>query len=63
MFERSLSRWPGLEKVVQKASPAGRPADPEEVANVAVFMCSPSATYINGTGLLIDAGMLVTANT
>lgn len=62
MLERSLGRWPGLEKMIQAASPVGRPADPEEVANVAVFMCSPSATYINGTGLLIDAGMLVTAN-
>lgn len=62
MLERSLGRWKGLEQVIQKASPAGRPATPEEVANVAVFLCSPSASYINGTGLLIDAGMTVTAH-
>ncbi|KAF7874332.1 hypothetical protein EAF04_003004 [Stromatinia cepivora] len=58
----SLGRWKGLEQVIQKASPAGRPATPEEVANVAVFLCSPSASYINGAGLLIDAGMTVTAH-
>ncbi|TGO67430.1 hypothetical protein BOTNAR_0042g00150 [Botryotinia narcissicola] len=62
MLERSLARWTGLEKVIQAVSPAKRAATPEEVANVAVFLCSPSATYVNGTGLLIDAGMMVTAH-
>ncbi|KAM0168511.1 hypothetical protein ACHAPF_010930 [Botrytis cinerea] len=62
MLERSLSRWADLEKVIQTVSPAKRAATPEEVANVAVFLCSPSASYINGTGLLIDAGMMVTAH-
>ncbi|KAF7937539.1 uncharacterized protein EAE98_001853 [Botrytis deweyae] len=62
MLERSLARWAGLEKVIQAVSPARRAATPEEVANVAVFLCSPSATYVNGTGLLIDAGMMVTAH-
>lgn len=61
MLQRSIGRWPGLEKVIKGASPAGRPAVPEEVANIAVFLCSPSASYVNGTGLLIDAGMLVTS--
>ncbi|KAM3149106.1 hypothetical protein ABEW05_010629 [Botrytis cinerea] len=60
--ERSLSRWADLEKVIQTVSPAKRAATPEEVANVAVFLCSPSASYVNGTGLLIDAGMMVTAH-
>lgn len=62
MYERSVGRWKGLEKVVAKASPAGRPATPEEVANVAVFLCSPSSSYVNGIGLIIDAGMTVTAH-
>ncbi|KAI9639988.1 hypothetical protein NHQ30_011657, partial [Ciborinia camelliae] len=62
MLERSLGRWPGLAKVIQAASPAGRPAIPEEVANIAVFLCSPSATYVSGTGFLVDAGMMVTAH-
>ncbi|QSZ35250.1 hypothetical protein DSL72_008119 [Monilinia vaccinii-corymbosi] len=34
----------------------------EEVTNAAVFLCSPSASYVNGAGLLIDAGMTVTAH-
>jgi len=62
MLESSRQRWPALEKVIEKVSPAGRPASPEEVANVAVFLCSPSASYVNGTGLLIDSGTFLTAN-
>ncbi|KAF7914940.1 hypothetical protein EAE99_010361 [Botrytis elliptica] len=62
MLERSIGRWKGLEAVIQKASPAGRAATAEELANVAVFMCSPSASYVNGSGLIVDAGMTVTAH-
>ncbi|KAH8685444.1 hypothetical protein BGZ60DRAFT_395197 [Tricladium varicosporioides] len=62
MLERSIGRWAGLEGVIAAVSPAKRPAFPEEVANMAVFMCSPSATYVNGTGLIIDAGLTVTVN-
>ncbi|TGO29679.1 hypothetical protein BPAE_0012g00340 [Botrytis paeoniae] len=54
-------RWKGLEAVIQKASPAGRAATAEELANVAVFMCTP-ASYVNGSGLIVDAGMTVTAH-
>lgn len=62
ILERSIGRWKGLEKVIQIASPTRRAAESEEVANISVFMCSPSARYVNGTGLLIDAGMLLMEN-
>ena len=48
--------------MIERASPLGRPACVEEVANIAVMMSSPSASYVNGSGLLIDSGMLLTAN-
>lgn len=37
--------------------PMGRPATPEEIANVAVFMCSEEASYVNGSNFLVDGGM------
>ena len=37
--------------------PMGRPAFPEEIANVAVFMCSDEAHYVNGSNFLVDGGM------
>ena len=43
--------------LVEQVSPLRRMASPEEVADYIVFLCSPSATYINGTGLCVDAGL------
>ena len=39
----------------------GRMAVPEEVSGAIVFLLGPSATYINGTSMLIDAGQSMTA--
>lgn len=55
MLERSLKRSPRLEKMIQQATPLSRAALPEEVADVIVFLCTPSASYINGTGIIIDS--------
>ncbi|NII09239.1 SDR family oxidoreductase [Oleiagrimonas sp. C23AA] len=36
--------------------PAARFAEPEEVASVAAFLCTPAAGYVNGTSLAVDGG-------
>ena len=36
--------------------PAGRLAEPEDVANACLFMASPRAAYVNGTHLLLHGG-------
>ncbi len=38
--------------------PLGRMGKPEEFANVAVFLCSPAASYVNGVALAVDGGAL-----
>lgn len=60
MMERDFQKAPPLRDMVNKASPLGRMAEPEEVADVIAFLCSPSASYINGTGLIIDSGVTLT---
>jgi 3-oxoacyl-[acyl-carrier protein] reductase len=40
-----------------KESPFGRMGRPEEIANVAVFLLSPAASYVTGVMLTVDGGM------
>ena len=62
-MEVKLKQIPKLDKFVKAMSPLERMATAEEVADIIVFMCSASASYVNGTGLLVDAGLGLTAHT
>jgi len=54
--------YPGQEKeMFEKLSdtqPIGRMAKPEEVANLALFLCSDKANFITGTDYPIDGGFI-----
>jgi len=41
-----------------KSVPLGRPASPEEVANLALFLASEKASYITGTCIQVDGGFV-----
>lgn len=62
MTSRSLERAPQLGKLIQNVSPLQRVASVDEVADYIVFLCGLSASYINGTSLIIDAGATLTAH-
>ncbi|MEO5699952.1 MAG: SDR family oxidoreductase [Casimicrobiaceae bacterium] len=47
------NRWQEL----REKYPGGRPATPEEVADLMVFLASPRAGYITGTVVTIDGGI------
>ncbi len=41
----------------QQMIPAKRFADPSEIANTALFLCSNGASYITGTSIMVDGGL------
>lgn len=36
--------------------PLGRPAQPEEIARLVAFLCSPTSSYLSGSTVVIDGG-------
>lgn len=50
------ARNPGLEDAVHAATPQGRTADPEEVAEAAAWLLSDRSSYVTGVVLPVDGG-------
>jgi NAD(P)-dependent dehydrogenase (short-subunit alcohol dehydrogenase family) len=54
--------YPGQEKEMfeslSKTQPIGRMGTPEEIANLALFLCSDEASFITGTDYPIDGGFI-----
>ena len=60
MMEKEFTRQTELHAAIKSLTPFGRMAAVEEVAEAIHFLCSPSASYINGISLVIDSGFSLT---
>ena len=56
MMTDSVNRGLITEEAASATTPIGRLAEPEEVAEAAVWLCSPASSYINGVLLPVDGG-------
>jgi NAD(P)-dependent dehydrogenase (short-subunit alcohol dehydrogenase family) len=54
---RMLEREPQLEQALIAAYPMGRLAEPVEVANAVMWLCSEQASFVTGHQLAIDGGL------
>ena len=57
--ERAASRGITMEEYLDEFAgdiPLGRPGNPEEIGDLAAFLCSPRNTYITGAAIPIDGG-------
>ena len=57
-----LKNMPDMKEKVLNAHAMGRLAEPEEIADAVVFLCSEQASFITGHDLVVDGGALVRSN-
>lgn len=47
---------PEVEKAMLKHTPLGRLGEPQDIANAALFLCSPAAAWVSGQVLTVSGG-------
>jgi 2-deoxy-D-gluconate 3-dehydrogenase len=53
-----LLQTPEIYNDLTSRIPLGRWGSPEEIGELAVYLCSPAASFITGTDIVIDGGWL-----
>ena len=59
MVERAIAEGIVVEQEVVDRIPAGRFAEPEDVARAAVLLCSPEAGFVTAQTLVVDGGFAI----
>lgn len=57
-----LKSMPELREKTLNIHAMGRLAEPQEIADAVVYLCSDRASFITGHDLVVDGGVLVRSN-
>jgi len=57
-----LEKMPELREKTLNAHAMGRLAEPEEIADAVVYLCSERSSFVTGHDLVVDGGVLVRSN-
>jgi NAD(P)-dependent dehydrogenase (short-subunit alcohol dehydrogenase family) len=56
-FASVLHETPAIRAAIERATPLGRIAEPDEIASAVLYLASPAASFTTGTVLVVDGGM------
>jgi NAD(P)-dependent dehydrogenase (short-subunit alcohol dehydrogenase family) len=56
-FASVLHETPAIRAAIERATPLGRIAEPDEIASAVLYLASPAASFTTGTVLIVDGGM------
>ena len=59
MVDEAIREFPGIEDEVKKLHPIGRIGEASEIAEAAVWLCTPAASFVLGAALPVDGGYVV----
>jgi NAD(P)-dependent dehydrogenase (short-subunit alcohol dehydrogenase family) len=59
MVDEAIRRQPSIDAHLKTLHPIGRIAEAAEVAEAAVWLCTPAASFVLGVALPVDGGYVV----
>ena len=59
MVDTALTQFPEIDEQLKQLHPIGRIGEAEEIAEAAVWLCSPAASFVLGVALPVDGGYVI----